>query len=253
MGKSKIQWTERTWNPVTGCSKISQGCVNCYAEVMSRRLKGMGQKKYQNGFRLSLHEETLSEPTKTSNPSMFFVCSMGDLFHKDVPFEFINKVMATIDKCPQHTFQILTKRPYRMASYFRMERDVPENVWIGTTVECAETVHRIEEVRSIGKYNTDGTKVRRFLSCEPLLSDLGDMDLKGIDLVIVGGESGQNARPMDKRWVLNIKRQCDEQGVVFFFKQWGTWGEDGVKRSKYANGSMLEGREWKEYPETKEE
>lgn len=248
MSKSKINWTEHTWNPVTGCTKYSAGCQHCYAETMAKRLRGMGQEKYRNGFKLTLHPEALEEPMKVKVPNKFFVCSMGDLFHKDVPFEFINKVMVTIDKCPQHTFQILTKRPERMASYFRMERDVPENVWIGTTVECAETVHRIEEVRSIGKYNTDRTKVRRFLSCEPLLSDLGDMDLKGIDLVIVGGESGSQARPMDKRWVLNIKRQCDEQGVVFFFKQWGTYGEDGVKRNKKANGNEINGMVYQAYP-----
>ena len=253
MGKSKIQWTESTWNPVTGCSKISAGCQNCYAEVMARRLRGMGLNKYRNGFNITLHSDALSEPETVAKPTMFFVYSMGDLFHKNVPFWFIDSVMNRIETCSQHTFQLLTKRPDIMADFFRLERDVPENAWIGTTVECADTKHRIDTLREIGTFNKCKCKVTRFLSCEPLLSDLGDLDLKGIDWVIVGGESGSKARPMKKEWVLNIKRQCDEQGVPFFFKQWGTWGQDGVKRNKKDNGDFLDGKQYKAYPKTNQQ
>ena len=248
MSKSKIEWTESTWNPVTGCSKVSEGCRNCYAEVMSRRLMAMGQQKYRNGFGLTLHSEALSEPESVTKPTMFFVCSMGDLFHAGVPFWFIDSVMSRIERCRQHTFQILTKRPENMYDFFRLNRPVPENAWIGTTVECADTKCRIDTLHRIGEFNNRRWKVTRFLSCEPLLSDLGELNLEGIDMVIVGGESGTKARPMKKEWVLNIKRQCEEQGVAFFFKQWGTYGEDGVKRNKKANGCLLDGVEYKQMP-----
>lgn len=251
MSNSKIEWTEKTWNPVTGCTKVSAGCQNCYAEVMSRRLKGMGQTKYQNGFNVTLHPECLDEPVKEKKPSVFFVCSMSDLFHKDVPFEFIDKVMETIEKCPQHTFQLLTKRPERMNEYFNKHRryNVPQNTWLGTTVEYGEAVKRLFTFTGIV-----GARVK-FLSCEPLVGDLGNigLDLSCVDWVIVGGESGPNARPMKKEWVLNIKRMCEEKNVPFFFKQWGTYGEDGVKRNKKANGSMLDGKYYKEYPKEIEE
>ena len=248
MAKSKIQWTERTWNPVTGCSKVSEGCRNCYAEVMARRLQAMGQKKYSEGFRVTTHAEALLEPSIVIEPSMFFVCSMGDIFHERVHFWFINDVMNHIQNNTRHTFQLLTKRPNRMSDYFRLSTDVPENAWIGTTVECIDTKHRIDVLREIGIYNKRKGNVTRFLSCEPLLSDLGELDLAGIDWVIVGGESGPKARPMKKEWVLNIKRQCEENGVPFFFKQWGTYGEDGVKRNKKANGCLLDGKEYKQMP-----
>lgn len=245
---TKIEWTEKTWNPVTGCTKVSEACRNCYAETMAKRLQGMGQKRYANGFNLTLHPEVLNEPQKVKKPTMFFVCSMSDLFHKDVPFDFIDKVMETIESCPQHTFQLLTKRPERMYRYFNEHRKLcchPPNIWIGTTIENAEATKRLFAFTAIlmpYKSNVN------FLSCEPLLGDLGDLDLSGIDWVIVGGESGSRARPMKKEWVMNIKRQCEEQGVSFFFKQWGAWGEDGVKRSKYANGCLLDGQEFKEMP-----
>ena len=243
MATSKIEWTDRTWNPVTGCSKISQGCAHCYAETMTRRLQGMGQSKYNNGFHVTLHPESLNEPGKIIEPSTFFVCSMSDLFHREVPFQFIDNVMVTIENLRQHTFQILTKRPQRMNEYFMIgKRDVPYNAWIGTTVEHPHYKWRIEELRDI---ETDSVK---FLSCEPLLEDLGELDLTGIDWVIVGGESGNKARPMRKEWVLNIMRQCKTQEVPFFFKQWGTWGEDGVKRSKKANGHTISGKVIQELP-----
>lgn len=245
MSKTKIQWTERTWNPVTGCTKVSEGCRHCYAETMAKRLQGMGQQRYANAFRLTIHPDALDEPKQVKKSSMFFVCSMADLFHKDVPFEFVDKVMETIEACPRHTFQILTKRPERMVEYFigrakRLHRlfDLPDNVWVGVTVESEREIPRISVLRRLLTHSNN----IKFISCEPLLGDLGMLNLAAIDLVIVGGESGPQARPMQKQWVLNIMRQCEEQNVAFFFKQWGTWGEDGVKRNKKANGCTINGK-----------
>ena len=245
MSKTKIQWTERTWNPVTGCTKVSEGCRHCYAETMAKRLQGMGQQRYANAFSLTIHPDALDEPKQVKKPSMFFVCSMADLFHKDVPFEFVDKVMETIEACPRHTFQILTKRPERMVEYFirrakRLHRlfDLPDNVWVGVTVESEREIPRISVLRRLLTHSEN----IKFISCEPLLGDLGMLNLAAIDLVIVGGESGPQARPMQKQWVLNIMRQCEEQCVNFFFKQWGTFGEDGVKRNKKANGCTIDGK-----------
>lgn len=245
MSKTKIQWTERTWNPVTGCSKISEGCRHCYAETMAKRLQGMGQQRYANAFSLTIHPDAIDEPKQVKKPSMFFVCSMADLFHKDVPFEFVDKVMETIEACPRHTFQILTKRPERMVEYFigrakRLHRlfDLPDNVWVGVTVESEREIPRISVLRRLLTHSEN----IKFISCEPLLGDLGMLNLAAIDLVIVGGESGPQARPMQKQWVLDIMRQCEEQCVNFFFKQWGTFGEDGVKRNKKANGCTIDGK-----------
>lgn len=243
MSKTSIAWTNRTWNPVTGCTKYSAGCQHCYAEVMAKRLKGMGQERYKNGFELTLHHEALNEPRKVNEPSMFFVCSMSDLFHKDVPDGFRDDIMHTIRACPHHTFQILTKRADIMQRYF-LVRYVPRNAWIGTTVENDDAVSRIKLLSGIGQFE----HAVHFLSCEPLLSDLGTLDLSGIDWVIVGGESGNQARPMRKEWVLNIKRQCEEQNVPFFFKQWGTYGEDGIKRNKKANGCTIDGKVYQQWP-----
>ena len=239
MNKTSIAWTERTWNPVTGCTKYSAGCAHCYAETIAKRFK----KAFPNGFNVTLHHERLDEPKEIKKPTMFFVCSMGDLFHEAVPFEYIDKVMRTIRECPQHTFQILTKRAERMFEYYQDGNEsIPENCWCGMTVENRENRHRIEWLRDM-----TGTSVR-FLSCEPLISDLGVLNLSNIDWVIVGGESGNQARPMKKEWVLYIKRQCEEQGVPFFFKQWGTYGEDGIKRDKKANGCLLDGKVYQEWP-----
>ena len=243
MTKTKIQWTERTWNPVTGCSKLSAGCAHCYAETMAKRLQVMGSKRYVNGFQLTLHPEALNEPKKVKQPSIFFVCSMADLFHKDVPFEFIDKVMEIIDDTPRHTYQLLTKRPERMVAYFYYHRQgIPFNVWLGTTVEGPDYKIRIGQLSALPTSNV------KYLSCEPLLGDLGKLDLIGIDWVIVGGESGSQARKIEKEWVLNIQRQCAEQGVPFFFKQWGTWGEDGIKRDKKSNGCLIDGKVFQEWP-----
>ncbi|MDR2923726.1 MAG: phage Gp37/Gp68 family protein [Treponema sp.] len=233
MKTTKIEWTDRTWNPVTGCTKRSIGCANCYAEIMSRRLCAMGQKKYKNGFELTLHEEVLNEPLFWKNPHTIFVCSMSDLFHEKVNFNFIDKVLEIIEATPQHRYQLLTKRDKRMAKYFA-NRKVPDNVWLGVTVEAKATKDRIDSLRGI-------PASIRFLSCEPLLEDLGQIDLSNINWVIVGGESGKRARPMKENWVLSIEEQAVLNDSAFFFKQWGAWGADGVKRSKYANGKLLKG------------
>lgn len=234
MSTSKIEWTDASWNPITGCTKISSGCQHCYAEVMARRLKAMRVGKYQNGFQVTIHEDCLDEPIQWKKPKTIFVCSMSDLFHKDVPFDFIDKVFAVIEKTPQHRYQILTKRADRMAEYFST-RNVPANAWLGVTVDVKTSKSRIEALRSIRNVPI------RFLSCEPLLEDLGCLNLDGIDWIIVGGESGLQARPMKEEWVINIKNQVETAGKAFFFKQWGTWGSDGIKRDKHKNGKILQG------------
>lgn len=233
MSKTKIEWTEVTWNPITGCTKVSEGCRHCYAETMSNRLKAMGTPKYTNGFRLSLHEEALCEPFQWKQPTTVFVCSMSDIFHENVPFSFIDRIMNVIEQTPQHKYQILTKRVERMADYFS-SKDIPPNIWTGVTVENADVKGRIDILRSI-------QSPLRFLSCEPLLGDLGILNLEKIGWVIVGGESGVQARPMKKVWVENLWNQCQAKNVPFFFKQWGTWGEDGQKRNKKENGNLLNG------------
>ncbi|MBR4931877.1 MAG: phage Gp37/Gp68 family protein [Alphaproteobacteria bacterium] len=240
MKTTKIEWTDKTWNPITGCTKISQGCLNCYAETMSRRLNAMGLEKYSNGFNLTLHSDCLDEPLQWKKSHNIFVCSMSDLFHKDVPFDFIDKVMLIIKKTPHHRYQILTKRAERMAEYFQ-NRNIPQNAWLGVTVEAQSSKTRIDILRNLNA-------PIRFLSCEPLIEDLGMLNLDNIDWVIVGGESGSNARPMKEEWVLSIKEQTENQGSSFFFKQWGTWGSDGIKRNKHLNGKMIKGKIYQEMP-----
>lgn len=237
---TKIEWTDKTWNPITGCTKKSAGCAHCYAEVMARRLKAMGLEKYRNGFDLTLHKDDLDEPLGWRKPHNIFVCSMSDIFHEDVPFKFVDLIMQTIILTPQHRYQILTKRAERMAEYFST-RLVPSNVWLGVTVECETSKTRIDHLRKLGD-------CIKFLSCEPLIEDLGDMNLNGIDWVIVGGESGPQARPMKPEWVFNIRNQVEQQGAAFFFKQWGTWGSDGVKRNKHANGKLFFGEVIQQMP-----
>lgn len=237
---TKIEWTDKTWNPITGCTQISSGCMNCYAKAMAKRLKAMGVKKYEDGFKLRLHEEALEDPIKWKKPHTIFVCSMSDLFHERVPDSFIEKVLFTIEKTPQHRYQLLTKRSERMISFFS-DRVIPRNAWLGVTVEEKSSKIRIDHLKTLNA-------PIKFLSCEPLLEDLGKLDLRGIDWVIVGGESGVNARPMHPDWALSIQEQADESGVSFFFKQWGTWGSDGVKRSKKANGKILNGRVYHDLP-----
>lgn len=241
MKTTKIEWTDKTWNPVTGCTKHSTGCLHCYAETMSRRLKAMGLEKYKNGFHVTLHEENLDEPKQWMKSHNIFVCSMSDLFHEDVPDSFIEKVLQTIQETPQHRYQILTKRAERMASYFHVH-PIPRNVWLGVTVEAFNVKYRIDYLRRL-----DASV--KFLSCEPLVNDLRELNLSNIDWVIVGGESGPQARPMEEDWVMNIQRQVEQYGAAFFFKQWGTWGSDGIKRNKHANGKLLNGKVIQQMPQ----
>lgn len=238
---SRIEWTEATWNPTVGCTKISSGCQHCYAEAMARRLKAMKTPGYANGFALTVLRDRLSEPVLRRKPTVYFVNSMSDLFHKDVPDSYIDEVFAVIEKCPQHTFQVLTKRAARMARFFQV-RPVPTNAWLGVSVEDRKHgVPRIEYLRRVR------SRIR-FLSVEPLIADVGELNLSDIHWVIVGGESGPHARPMKRSWVESVRLQCLEQGAQFFFKQWGGWGADGKRRSKKANGRLLRGRTWDDMP-----
>jgi protein gp37 len=254
---TKIEWTNKVWNPVSGCTKVSEACQNCYAEVMARRLSGMpgSKEKYKDGFKVTIHPESLYEPYKWKKPCMVFVCSMGDLFHDDVPIQFIDEVMNVISENPQHTFQILTKRAGAMYSYFQHE-DVPKNAWLGVTCESAKHYDRVSLLRDINRVSllTDfHSKTVKFLSCEPLLGDMADINLDGIDWVITGGESGSRARRTPIEWFRNLRDRCVETGTPFFFKQWGAFGPDGIKRSKYLNGSVLDGQQWKQMPLIKQD
>lgn len=231
---SKIEWTESTWNPVTGCTKISSGCKNCYAERMAYRLRAMGQVRYKDGFKVALHPDALDEPYRWKKSRIVFVNSMSDLFHKDIPTAFIQRVFTAMNENPQHTFQILTKRSkrlYELSSVLNWS----DNIWMGVTVENNDTIDRIDDLRLIPA----GT---RFLSMEPLLGPVPDLNLEGINWVIVGGESGPGARPVYIDWVREIRDRCIDWGVPFFFKQWG-----GVNKKK--NGRLLDERTWDEMPE----
>ena len=233
MANSSIEWTELTWNPTTGCDKISAGCKFCYAEIMSRRLKAMGVEKYADGFAIRTHESALSIPYGWKKPAMVFVNSMSDLFHDAVPLEFIQRVFAVMNDCPQLTFQVLTKRSRRLAEVAG-QLPWPRNLWMGVSVEDDRVKSRIDDLRRV-------PAVIRFLSCEPLIGPLTGMNLSGIHWVIVGGESGAKPRPMDKAWVLDIRDQCDHADVSFFFKQWGG-------RNKKAAGRELEGEFYDGFP-----
>lgn len=233
MATTTIEWTESTWNPVTGCTKVSPGCKNCYAERMARRLKAMGQPNYRNGFDLTFHEHALEIPLRWKKPRMVFVNSMSDLFHKDVPLEFIQKAMSIMREAHWHTFQVLTKRGERLEE-LSPEIDWPENVWMGVSVEDADYVARIDNLRA-----TDA-KIK-FLSLEPLLGPLPGLNLAGIDWVIVGGESGPGYRPVRVDWVRDIRDQCQHDAVPFFFKQWGGW-------NKKKAGRKLDGEVFSEMP-----
>jgi protein gp37 len=240
--KSSIEWTENTWNPVVGCTKLSAGCKNCYAEVMARRLQAMGVKGYEQGFRkVRVLPDRLQEPLKRLKPTVYFVNSMSDLFHTQIPDSFIDQVFDTMERAHWHTFQVLTKRAERIEQYTQ-RRPAPPNVWIGVSVENKR--HGVPRIGHLQRANA----AVRFLSIEPLLEDVGVLDLAGIDWAIVGGESGHRARPMQADWVRNVQRQCDQQGVRFFFKQWGAFGADGVKRNKKANGRLLDGHTWDAMP-----
>jgi protein gp37 len=241
MKKTKIEWTEATWNPSIGCTKISEGCANCYAEVMARRLQAMGNKDYKDGFSFKILPKRLNEPKKIKKPTKFFVNSMSDLFHEKMPYDYLDKIFEVISSTPQHIYQILTKRENIMLDYFS-KRTIPKNVWLGVTVENAKYKYRIDYLKQI-----DATI--RFVSFEPLIEPLGELDLSGIHWCIVGGESGPKARLLKKEWVDEIFEQSKKQDVAFFFKQWGTWGADEIKRNKKANGRTFLGKIWDEYPE----
>jgi len=241
MAESSIEWTEHTWNPVTGCTKLSPGCKHCYAETMTRRLTAMGAAGYENGFALTLHPERLEQPLRRKAATTYFVNSMSDLFHEDVPDDFIERVLAVCERTPQHTYQVLTKRAERLPAFFS-GRKCPTNVWLGVSVEDRKYgVPRIAHLRKV-------RAAVRFLSVEPLLEDVGSLNLCGIHWVIVGGESGSKARPMEAAWADSVRVQAHAQNVAFFFKQWGAWGADGVRRDKKRNGRELAGRRWDEFP-----
>ena len=239
---SSIEWTETTWNPVTGCDRVAAGCDNCYALVLAKRLKAMGSEKYQNdgnpatsgpGFAVTIHPNALHQPHKWRSPKVVFVNSMSDLFHAKVPTSFVRDIFDVMRETPRHTYQALTKRAHRMERVAD-KLDWPENLWMGVSVESSDVVDRIDHLRRTPA-NT------RFLSCEPLLTSLPELDLGGIDWVIAGGESGPHARPMEGRWVEDIRDQCAHAEVAFFFKQWGG-------RTPKANGRDLDGRTWDDMP-----
>jgi protein gp37 len=233
MSKSKIEWTEKTWNPVTGCTKISIGCENCYAERMALRLQAMGQSNYVDGFAVRCHEHMLNRPLAWKRPAQVFVNSMSDLFHEEVSDQFLARVFDVMKQARRHQFQVLTKRAARLESV-ATQLSWTENIWMGVTVEHSDYAGRIDALRNTPAHT-------RFLSLEPLLGAMPNLDLKGIDWVIVGGESGPGARPMEKAWVVQIQEQCTQQGVPFFFKQWG-----GVNKKK--NGRTLKGQTWDQMP-----
>ncbi len=233
MAASSIEWTELTWNPTTGCDKVSAGCKNCYAEVMSRRLQAMGVPKYENGFRIRCHEDALDIPRGWRKPSVVFVNSMSDLFHDKVPLKFIKKVFKVMNECPQHVFQVLTKRAARLEEV-ASELNWTPNIWMGVSVENEAVAWRIDHLRNV-------PATVRFLSCEPLIGPLPNLNLRGIHWAIVGGESGFNPRPISADWVHEIQRQCEKADVAFFFKQWGG-------KNKKAAGRELNGRTYDAMP-----
>ena len=233
MAESTIEWTAVPCNPTTGCTKISAGCKHCYAETMARRLQAMGVQKYEDGFSLVVHESALDAPMHWNKPRTVFVNSMSDLFHRDVPDDFIERVFEVMVQCPKHKFQVLTKRAGRLQ---RLSRKLPwaRNVWMGVSVEDSRQLNRIESLKTTGA----GTK---FLSLEPLIGPLPGLQLAGRSWVIVGGESGPKARPMEPAWVFDIRDRCSDAGVPFFFKQWGG-------KNKKKTGRLLEGRTYDEMP-----
>ena len=231
--QSRIEWTESTWNPLTGCTKISPGCKYCYAERMAKRLQAMNQPNYVNGFKLTMHEHVLEKPLEWKTPQVIFVNSMSDLFHKDVPLEFIQRVFDTMKRAHWNQFQVLTKRSERLAE-LSPYLEWTDNIWMGVSVENEKYTFRIDDLRKTG------AKIK-FLSVEPLIGPISKMNLKGINWVIVGGESGPGARPLEREWVVNIRDQCLKAKVPFFFKQWG-----GVQKKK--TGRLLDGRTWDQMP-----
>lgn len=234
MALSTIEWTHSSWNPVTGCTKVSQGCKNCYAERMAKRLKAMGQERYRNGFNVTIHDDVLDLPLTWKKPRLIFVNSMSDLFHQQVSKDFIVKVFDRMTRAHWHHFQVLTKRSARLARLDKRTLKWAENIWMGVSVENEDVLYRIDDLRPTGA-------CIKFLSLEPLLGPIPNLNLSGIDWVVVGGESGPGARPMSKEWVIDIRDQCRKAKVPFFFKQWG-----GVNKKR--NGRFLMGRTWDQLP-----
>ena len=234
MSKSKIEWTESTWNPVSGCTKLSKGCENCYAEKMAKRLQAMGTRGYENGFEVTLHPYALEKPLKLKKPQVIFVNSMSDIFHEKIPDEFIMKIFDVMNRAHWHTFQVLTKRPKRLRSIAH-KLNWTDNIWMGVTVEANDYVDRVDFLRECDAHV-------KFLSLEPLIDSVDKLDYTGIDWVIVGGESGYGARVIKKEWVLEIKSSCEKYDIPFFFKQWG-----GVNKKK--SGRLLDGKTYDQMPE----
>jgi protein gp37 len=238
---SHIEWTEATWNPVTGCTQISPGCANCYAKIFAERFRGVPGHPYEHGFDLELRPERLDQPLTWKKPKLVFVNSMSDLFHKAIPDTFIREVFETMQIASLHTFQLLTKRPERLVE-LAPSLPFPDNLWVGVSIENQHWTSRIDDLRKV-------PASVRFLSCEPLLGPLR-LDLSGIHWVIVGGESGHGARRMKPEWARSIRDQCSLAGVAFFFKQWGAFDEAGIRRGKAAAGRLLDARTWDEMPHT---
>lgn len=232
--KSAIQWTDATWNPSTGCTKVSPGCRNCYAERLSSRLMRMRNPKYTEGFKFVLHEDALNVPLKWHQPRKIFVNSMSDLFHESMPEDFLLKCFDVMEQANWHVYQVLTKRPKRMLEFTEKYGKVPDHIWLGTSVELDLYKERIDLLRKVK------SKIR-FVSFEPLLGSVGKVNLRGISWAIVGGESGPRHRPVQAEWIREIRKQCRQQGVAFFFKQWGG-------RTPKSGGRILDGREWNEFP-----
>lgn len=232
-GKTKIEWTESSWNPVTGCSPISAGCAHCYAARFAKRLKAMGNPRYTNAFDVTIHEDLINAPLAWKKPQMIFVNSMSDLFHDDVPTDIIKRIFDTMNRSPIHTFQILTKRAERLA-VLAPDLQWSDNIWMGVSIENQDTIFRADFLKQTGAHI-------KFISAEPLLSPLPGLDLQSIDWLIVGGESGPGSRPMLEEWVMELKSKCEESDTAFFFKQWG-----GTNKKKA--GSLLGGKEYKNYP-----
>lgn len=232
-GKTKIEWTESSWNPITGCSPISPGCAHCYAARFAKRLQAMGNPRYKNAFEVTIHEDLINAPLSWKKPQMIFVNSMSDLFHDDVPTEIIKRIFDTMNKAPAHTFQVLTKRAERLAE-LAPELQWSDNIWMGVSIENQDMIFRSDLLRQTDAHI-------KFISAEPLLSSLDGLNLEGIDWLIVGGESGPGCRPMQKEWVLDLKNLCEATDTAFFFKQWG-----GINKKKA--GSLLDGKMYKDYP-----
>ena len=230
---TKIEWTEETWNPITGCTKCSAGCEHCYAATFARRLKAMGNIRYQNGFDVTVHKDLFQKPLEWSKPKMIFVNSMSDIFHEDVPDDDIISIFDTMNKATQHTFQMLTKRSERLVS-LSPRLKWTNNIWMGVSIENKESLHRCEELKKTGA-------IVKFISAEPLLESIAQINLSGIDWLIVGGESGPQSRPMQEAWAIELRDLAQQNHVAFFFKQWGGF-------NKKSNGSLLQGKHYKEYP-----